>query len=130
MKRLHAVWILLFALALPTYALAHPGHEHGHAAGFAEGLAHPITGADHLAIAGVLAAIAWLGVRFSERRGAGVAVGAGILGIAHAAVHAVYHAASPAYAAGVVTATAAVYAAAAAAGIALARSAPISARSR
>lgn len=36
--------ILLIALLMPTTAIAHPGHGFG----VAEGLLHPLTGADHL----------------------------------------------------------------------------------
>jgi urease accessory protein len=42
---LRAASLTLLACALPTLAYAHPGHE---VQGFADGLAHPFTGLDHL----------------------------------------------------------------------------------
>ena len=41
-------YILLPLLLLPGAALAHPGHHHDMTNSFAYGLAHPITGLDHL----------------------------------------------------------------------------------
>ena len=48
--RVATIWKLsspLLVLIVPTLALAHPGH--GSTSGLAAGLAHPITGLDHLA---------------------------------------------------------------------------------
>lgn len=39
-------FIALIALALPSLALAHAGHDH--VSGFMQGLAHPVSGMDHL----------------------------------------------------------------------------------
>lgn len=41
------LFIMLFLIVLPRVAFGHEGHDHG-AGGFTSGIAHPLTGVDHL----------------------------------------------------------------------------------
>ena len=52
--------VAVAAMALPTFAHAHPGHEHS---SFFSGLVHPITGVDHLIMLLAFGALAFFTVK-------------------------------------------------------------------
>jgi urease accessory protein len=54
------------ALAVPTFAFAHPGADAGLHHGFAEGLVHPFTGLDHVLAMGAVGV--WAGLRGGASR--------------------------------------------------------------
>jgi urease accessory protein len=108
----------LVVAGFPALAFAHPGHHHG--PGFAAGLAHPLTGIDHLLAAVLLAAAIAVAARFTLARPGVVAAVAAAMAAVHAGVHALLPPVSAGFAAGVAISTAAIYAAAAVAGLVLA----------
>lgn len=121
MTHISRLWIAIAALTAPASALAHPGHDHAGGSGLISGLAHPLTGADHLAIAALTVAIAYAAARFSSRYSRGVVAGAAALGLAHAGGHAFFGYAGLAFTASSMLGTVALYAIAAGAGLAVAR---------
>ncbi len=110
----------LVAAGFPALAFAHPGHSHAHAPGFGAGLVHPLTGADHLVAAVVLAALLVVAGRRALKRPGVVAVAVAALAGGHAGIHAALPPVGVGFAAGVAAGTALIYAAAAGAGMALA----------